>query len=59
MTSHGWVVEEWCHIESARYLPHDTNLHFMLVGGGMTGDDIRRLIEACPLWSRAPGGVPS
>jgi glycosyltransferase involved in cell wall biosynthesis len=36
-------------IESARFLPSDTKLHFLLVGGGMTSDEIRRLIDASPL----------
>ncbi len=36
-------------IESARFLPPDTKLNFLLVGGGMTSDEIRRLIDASPL----------
>ena len=39
-------------IESARYLAADTKLHFLLVGGGMTSDEIRRRIDASPLADR-------
>ncbi|MBT8441962.1 MAG: glycosyltransferase [Gammaproteobacteria bacterium] len=36
-------------IDSAGFLPSGTKLHFLLVGGGMTSDEIRRLIDASPL----------
>ena len=36
-------------IESARYLPPDTKLHFLLVGDGMDSDGIRAQIDAGPL----------
>jgi len=36
-------------IDSARYLPPDTNLHFLLVGGGMDSDAIRQRVAAGPL----------
>jgi glycosyltransferase involved in cell wall biosynthesis len=36
-------------IEAARHLPPDTRLHFLLIGGGMTSDEIRNQIAAGPL----------
>jgi glycosyltransferase involved in cell wall biosynthesis len=36
-------------IDSARYLPDDTQVHFVLVGDGMTGADVRERIDAGPL----------
>jgi len=39
-------------IEAARYLPSDTRLHFLLIGNGMTSDEIRDLIDASPLADR-------
>jgi len=36
-------------IESARYLPADTRLHFLLIGNGMTSDAIRDQVAAGPL----------
>lgn len=36
-------------IDAARYLPPDTRLHFLLVGGGMDSDAIRARVSAGPL----------
>lgn len=36
-------------IDAARYLPADTNIHVLLVGGGMTSDEIRQQISTGPL----------
>jgi glycosyltransferase involved in cell wall biosynthesis len=38
-------------IDSAQYLPTDSAVHFLLIGSGMTGDDVRRRIAAGPLAS--------
>jgi len=39
-------------IEAARYLSSDTALHFLLIGNGMTSDEIRERIAASPLPDR-------
>lgn len=36
-------------IESAKYLPADSRVHFILIGIGMTGDDIRDQVSNSPL----------
>lgn len=36
-------------IESAKYLPADSRIHFILIGIGMTGEEIRRQVDASPL----------
>ena len=36
-------------IESAKFLPADSRVHFILIGIGMTGDDIRDQVSKSPL----------
>ncbi len=39
-------------IEAARYLPSDTPIHLLLIGSGMDGPEIGRLVAASPLADR-------